>query len=55
VLAFVVRPIGGRLVAIVLSGAAAYGVRSRQTLDPCDRIGCAARNRRLTDALLPRS
>ncbi len=41
VLMFVVRSVGTRLVAIVLLGAAVFGlVHYRQTLERCDKIGC---------------
>lgn len=39
---FVVKSIGTRLVAILLLGAAVFGlVRYRQTLEHCDKTGCA--------------
>jgi len=41
VLVFVVRSIGTRIVAIVLLGAAVFGlVHYRQTLEHCDKVGC---------------
>jgi hypothetical protein len=41
VLMFVVRSIGTRLVALILLGAAVFGlVHYRQTLDHCDKTGC---------------
>lgn len=44
VLVFVVRSIGTRLVAVVLLGAAVFGlVHYRQTLERCDKIGCSCK------------
>src|SRR3954451_24828708 len=41
ILMFVVRSVGTRLVAIILLGAAVFGlVHYRQTLERCDKIGC---------------
>jgi hypothetical protein len=41
VLMFVVRSIGTRIVALVVLGAAVFGlVHYRQTLERCDKIGC---------------
>jgi hypothetical protein len=42
VLLFVVKSLGTRLVAIVLLGAAVFGlVHYRQTLERCNRNGCS--------------
>jgi hypothetical protein len=42
VVMFVVRSIATRLIAIVLLGAAVFGlVHYRQTLDHCGKTGCA--------------
>ncbi len=41
ILMFVVRSVGTRLVALMLIGAAVFGlVHYRQTLERCDKIGC---------------
>jgi hypothetical protein len=41
ILMFVIRSVGTRLVAIVLLGAAVFGlVHYRQTLERCDKVGC---------------
>ena len=41
ILLFAVKSIGTRLVAIVLLGAAVFGlVHYRQTLDRCNKSGC---------------
>jgi hypothetical protein len=44
VLMFVVRSVGTRLVAILLLGAAVFGlVHYRQTLEHCDKTGCSCK------------
>jgi hypothetical protein len=44
VLMFVVKSVGTRLVAIVLLGAAVFGlVHYRQTLEHCDKVGCSCK------------
>ena len=44
IIMFVVKSVGTRLVAIVLLGAAVFGlVHYRQTLDRCDKSGCACK------------
>ena len=41
ILMFVVRSVGTRLLALVVLGAAVFGlVHYRQTLEHCDKIGC---------------
>jgi len=43
-LMFIVRSVGTRLVAIVLLGAAVFGLAHyRQTLEHCDRTGSSCR------------
>lgn len=42
ILLFIVKSLGTKLVAIVLLGAAVFGLAHyRQTLEHCDRAGCA--------------
>ncbi|MDQ1509111.1 MAG: hypothetical protein QOG50_955 [Actinomycetota bacterium] len=44
VLMFVVRSVGTRIVAIVLLGAAVFGLAHyRQTLEHCDQVGCSCK------------
>jgi len=44
VLMFVVRSVGTRIVAIVMLGAAVFGLAHySQTLDHCDRVGCSCK------------
>jgi hypothetical protein len=44
VLMFVVRSVGTRIVAIVMLGAAVFGLAHyRQTLERCDRVGCSCK------------
>jgi hypothetical protein len=44
VLMFVVRSVGTRLVAVVLLGAAVFGlVHYRQTLERCGQVGCSCK------------
>ena len=44
VIAFMVRSVAARLVAVVLIGASVFGVlHYRNTLDHCDKSGCACK------------